>query len=182
MVTTTPDPSNTNQGGDGPLARTAAAMADPLAGLEPSQADRARHAARVRLRAWRLETMALRGWLNAACRVSGDQTLNSILARWPTTRAELRACCGIGRVKQSDWKDLPNPPGVTPLLTALGPRPRAAIGIAPPPGDVAPRRAVHDAAAMAAAAPPAAAARETGVIMLSGGEKPRQRVVHDHRR
>ena len=150
--------TNPTSGGDGPSACTAVAMADPLAGLEPGRAVRARRAARSRLRAWRLETMRLRGWRNAAYRVITDKTLDSILARWPTTSAELRACYGIGRVKQSDWQDEPNPPGVTPLLTVLGPRPRAAIGAAPPPGDWAPWWEVQAAAATAAAAPPTVAA------------------------
>ena len=158
VVITTHDQAHPTSGDDGPPARTAVAMDDPLAGLEPGRADRARRVARARLRAWRLQTMRQRGWRNSAYRVITDKTLDSILARWPTTSAELRACYGIGRGKQSDWQDKPNPPGVTPLLTALGPRPRAAIGVAPPPGDVAPRPAAHAAAATAAAAPPTAAA------------------------
>ena len=60
--------------------------------------------------------------------------------------------------RQRDWQDIPNPPCVTPLLTALGPRPVAEIGVAAPPGNVAPHPAAHAAAAPAAAEPPVAAA------------------------
>ena len=81
VVITTHGQVNPTSGDDGPPARTAAAMADPLAGLEPERADRARRAARARLRAWRLQTMRQRGWRNSAYRVITDKTIDSILAR-----------------------------------------------------------------------------------------------------
>ena len=133
-------------------------MDDPLAGLAPGRAASARASAKVRLRAWRIQTMEQRGWRNSAFRVFPDKTLESILARWPTTSGELRACSGIGKTRQRDWQDIPNPPCVTPLLTALGPRPVAEIGVAAAPANVAPHPAAHAAAAPAAAEPPVTAA------------------------
>ena len=140
------NPSPTIQSPDGnvTLVSTAAAMDDPLAGLAPRHAHEAREAARGRLRRWRLETMELRGWTNAAYRVFPNTTLNDILRRWPTTSAELRACKGIGDIRLSNWQVRPYPPEVTPLLTILGPRPVAAGGAAP---------------ALRARAPPTTAAR-----------------------
>ena len=158
MVTTNHDQTNLTFGDDGLPAGTAVAMDDPLAGLAPGRADLARRRARVRLRAWRIRTMKQRGWVNSAYRVFPNTTLESILDRWPTTSEELRACVGIGVGRQSDWQDNPRPPCVTPLLTALGPRPVAATGVAPPPGNAAPHPAAHAAAAPAAVEPPIAAA------------------------
>ena len=158
MVGTNHDQTDRTLGDDGRLARTAVAMDDPLAGLAPGRAALARGLARERLRAWRVQTMNQRGWVNCAFRVFPNTTLESILARWPTTSAELRACSGIGVGRQRDWQDIPNPPCVTPLLTALGPRPVAEIGVAAPPANGAPHPAAHAAAVPAAAEPPAAAA------------------------
>ena len=157
MVTTNPHQTDRTFGVVGLPARTAVAMDDPLAGLAPGRADSARRLAKERLRAWRLQTMQQRGWRNAAFRVFSNRTLDSIVARWPTTSVELRACYGIGATKQRDWQDDPNPPCVTPLLTALGPRPVAEIGVAHPPGNVAHHPATPAAATAAAAEPTIAA-------------------------
>ena len=108
MVATNHDQTDRTFGDDGLPAGTAVAMDDPLAGLAPGRADLARRRARVRLRAWRIRTMEQRGWRNSAFRVFPNRTLESILARWPTTSAELRACYGIGEGRQRDWQDNPN--------------------------------------------------------------------------